>query len=376
MYGMKFPFLWPCFFALLLAAGPVPATQPSRIMLHAKEMSASALVAELSKQTSAAMPLSPLDLLEKNSISPLTADLEGVSFWQAMEVISQKTGLEPTLVAEDPYPRFRLGLGKGLFWDEPHVFAGPLVLFVNDVQRSNTVELGIKKGHQFERQLTINLTAFAEPGLILLSASPTVKLKSAIDSNGRQLKADDADDVDPSQDEAADGLYTWNLEVGLDCPANVGDKIAKLKGITTVRVQTATERCEIVDVLKTRNVSRVVAGVPFTFRNLKKADDEYFMQFQLRRDKASQAQWQDLYHSILSGRMALYDEKGRLVTGRATEMGVDRPNNRLEASLRFARESGISDPMAGEPYKLVWLAPTAAKDLALEFELTNLPIPP
>jgi hypothetical protein len=35
----------------------------------------------------------------------------------------------------------------------------------------------------------------------------------------------------------------------------------------------------------------------------------------------------------------------------------------------------VSDPHAGEPYKLVWLAPTESKDLAIEFELTDLPIP-
>jgi hypothetical protein len=340
-------------------------------------MPPAALLSELSKQTGAAMPLSPLDLLQKNSIPNLTLDLDRVSFWQSMELISQKTGLEPTLLAEDPYPRFRIGLGKGLFWEEPHVFAGPLVLFVNDIQRSNVAELGKKHGHQFERQLTVNLTAFAEPGLVLLSASPEVKLKSAVDARGQVLKADTAADDDaPSQDQAADGLYTWNLAITLDCPVKTAGKIARLKAATSVRIQTDSERVEVVDVLKTRNLTRVVAGVPFSFRSLKKADDEYFLQIQLRRDKKSLNDWQDLYHSILGGRMALYDEKGRVVSARATEMGVDRTNSRLDATLRFPREIGTSDPNAGEPYKLVWLAPTASKDLTLNFELTDLPIPP
>jgi hypothetical protein len=373
---MKFTLPWPCLLPLLVAAGPLPSTQPALITLHAKEMPPAALLSELARQTGAAMPLSPADLLKKNSVSNLTLDLNHVSFWQTMEMISQKTGIEPTLIADDPYPRFRLGLGKGIFWEEPHVVAGPLVLFVNDVQRSNSVDLRIKKGNQFERQLTVNLTAFAEPGVILLSASPSIHLKSAVDTKGRVLQADNSDEFDPSEDEAAEGLYTWNLAVTLHCPVDTADKIARLKGATTVRLQTATERFEVNEVLKTRNLTRVVAGLPMTFRNLKKADDEYFMQVQLRRDKKSLSAWQDLYHSLLSGRLALYDEKGRLVAGRSTEMGVDRTSNRMDATLRFAREPGISDPQAGEPFKLVWLAPTAGKDIILDFELTNLPIPP
>jgi hypothetical protein len=39
------------------------------------------------------------------------------------------------------------------------------------------------------------------------------------------------------------------------------------------------------------------------------------------------------------------------------------------------REPGVSDPDAGEPYQLVWLAPTQSKDLPVAFELKDLPIP-
>ena len=295
-----------------------------------------------------------------------------------MELVSQKTSLEPVLNPEDPYPRFQLGLGNGSFWEEPHIVAGPLVLFVNDVQRTNGVELGKKKGHQFDRELTVNLTAFVEPGLCVLSASQGVKLKAAVDGNGRGLPPADSGPIagPPSEDNAANGLYTWNLAVVLHCPINAAGKIASLKGATGLRIQTAGERLEIDDVSKARNITRVVAGAPFTFRSLKKADNEYILAIHLRRDKKSREDWQNFYQSILGGHMALYDDKGRVVVGRATENGVDFVNNKLDATLRFAREPGNSDPQAGEPFKLVWLAPTASKDLSIEFELTDLPIPP
>ena len=52
-----------------------------------------------------------------------------------------------------------------------------------------------------------------------------------------------------------------------------------------------------------------------------------------------------------------------------------RQLHRIDASVRFVREPGVSDPNAGEPFKLVWLAPTASKDVAVEFLFTDLPIP-
>ena len=70
-------------------------------------------------------PLFPPDLLEKSVLPNVTLDLDRQPFWAAMEQFSRKSGLEPVLAPEDPYPRFQLGLGGG-FWDEPHVIAGPV----------------------------------------------------------------------------------------------------------------------------------------------------------------------------------------------------------------------------------------------------------
>ena len=142
-----------------------------------------------------------------------------------------------------------------------------------------------------------------------------------------------------------------------------------------MRVQTAGDRLEIEDVMKARAVSRVVAGVPFTFRSLKKADIEYVLQIGLRRDKKSPAAWHDLRQSVYNGHLALYDNQGRLVAARATENGGEYNNDKIDATLRFVREPGVSDPHAGEPFKLVWVAPTASVEIPVEFEFKDLPIP-
>ncbi|MDB5323731.1 MAG: hypothetical protein JWN40_5362 [Phycisphaerales bacterium] len=360
---------------LTFAAGPA-ATQPVAITVHLHNATAQTVLAELSKQAGAPFPLFPPDLLEKGPLPNVTLDLDRQPFWAAMEQLSSKTGLEPVLAPEDPYPRFQLGLGGGDFWQEPHVIAGPVVLFANEVQRTNTVELG-KKKHTFERELTLNLTAFAEPGLRVLFASPEIKAVVAVDEKGQPLTVAAEDPVDAgAQNDAESGVFTWNLAVALNSPTDPAvRKIARLRGRTHLRVQTAEQRVEVDDVMKVRNVARNVAGAPFTFRSLKKADIEFILQVSLRRDKKSESEWRDLHHSLYSGQLALYDDKGRLVAGRATENGGEYHNNRIDATLRFIREPGVSDPQAGEPFKLVWLAPTAAKDLPIEFELQDLPIP-
>ena len=358
-----------------LAAGPV-ATQPVSITVHLQDAAPQTALAELSKQAGAPFPLVPPDLLQKSTLSKVTLDVDHQSFWAAMEELSRKTGLEPVVSPEDPYPRFQLGLAGGSFWAEPHVIAGPVVIFANEVERTNTVELG-KVKHTFERELTVNLTAFVEPGLRVLFASPDIKVLQAIDEKGKPLTVAPEDPVDAgAQNDSESGVFTWNLAVALDSPADATvKKIAKLRGRTQLRVQTAEQRVEVDDVMKVRAVTRNVAGAPFIFRSLKKADIEYILQLNLRRDKVSESQWRDLHHSLYTGQLMLYDDKGRLVAGRATENGGEYHNNKIDATLRFVREPGVSDPQAGEPFKLVWLAPTAAKDLPIEFELQDLPIP-
>jgi len=73
--------------------------------------------------------------------------------------------------------------------------------------------------------------------------------------------------------------------------------------------------------------------------------------------------------------MALYDNQGRLVAGRATENGGEYNNDKIDATLRFVREAGISDPQAGDPFKLVWVAPTSSTELPVDFEFHDLPVP-
>jgi hypothetical protein len=365
---------------ILVAAEPAtrPSTQPTLITLHLQNAPANTLLADLSRQIGAPIPTTPPDLLDKTPPPPVTIDIDRHPFWKAIETITQKTGLGPVINQEEPYPRFQLGLGGQTFWEEPHAFAGPIVVFANDVERNNTVELGRTK-HRFERELSLNLTAFAQPGIPLLTASPDVTILLAVDENGRSLKPTDPPSAEPTpadQHGPGNNLYTWNMTAQLEAPQTGAKKIARLKMQAQLRFQTANQAFEVEDVLKVKNLIRTVAGgATLTLRALKKADIEYVLQFSLRRDKLSQERWRDLRSSLYNGLLTLHDDKGRLVAARATENGGEYGNNKIEANLRFVREPGISDPSAGEPFKLTWQAPTAAINVPVEFELSDLPIP-
>lgn len=354
-----------------------PATQPSAITLRAEQAPLRQVVQDLSRQASATLPVFPADLLEKSELPAVTLELHALPFWKAVRELGKKSGLEPVVNIDDPYPRFQLGLGSG-FWDEPHVISGPLAIFANEIRRTNSVELG-RKHHRFDRELILHLTAFVEPGLALLSVSEEVALKEAVDDKGRNLRpaAGDGDaDMEPvAFANPGGGLYTWNLAVVLNAPQEVGGKISRLRGRTHLRVQTRGEKYEMEEVMKARNVTRNVAGIAFTFNNLKKADIEYVLRVSARRDKLSQEKWHNIHQSIYNGMMALYDARGRLIASHATENGGDYGGNKIDATLRFVREPGVSDPNAGEPHKLVWIAPTDSVVIPVDFELTDLPIP-
>jgi hypothetical protein len=360
-------------------------TQPSVITLQVKDAPAKQVFEDLARQASAALPTSPPDLFQNTSLPNVTADLTRQPFWAAIKQLGSLTGVGPVPTGDDPYPRMILGVGGG-FWDEPHAISGPVVVFANDVSATADVEL-TRKGHAIRRQVAINLTAFVEPGLRVVSVAPVSQIKEAVDENGKALRAatdpadegldDDALSNPQHSDQPGTRVWSWNSTLLLDLPEGAGRKIARLKGVTGVRVATAVQPIEFLDVMKTRGATRPVAGTgaTLTFKNLMKADIEYVLRIHLRRDKAPQKEWDLLSHSIYNGMMALYDDKGRLVADRCTENGGEYAKDKLEATFRFVREPGVSHPQAGEPYKLIWQAPTAAKDLPIEFELTDLPIP-
>jgi hypothetical protein len=354
------------------------STRPAEITLHLKAAPARAGLDQFADQAGAPLPLVAADLLEKNPLPPITLDVDRQPFWRAMETFSKATGIEPLANPEDPYPRFTLTLGAGAFWAEPHAVAGPVVVFANDVTRTQTAELG-KKRHKIERELSVNLTAFVEPGLRVLAVSTGARLKSAVDERGQSLKpgpdgqAADDDEIDRNPQQ---GVYTWPITMELGCPADVGRRIARLTGTLNLRVQTAGERVEVDDVLKARGVQRTVAGgAAFTFKNLKQAGEDYHLSFTLLRGKLPPARWQDLHHSAYQGQMILLDAQGRVVCGRAAEQGGDYGANKIEATIRFFKEPTITDPNAGPPAKLVWVAPTRSVVMPVEFELRDLPIP-
>jgi hypothetical protein len=350
------------------------ATQPAAITLHLKDAPVRTLLDQFAAQAGAPVPLVAADLLGPNA-PPVSIDLDRQPFWTALEAIGRKAHLEPVTDPDEPYPRLQLTLGNGAFWEEPHVVAGPVAIFANDVTRTQTAELG-KARHEVERELALNLTAFVEPGLRVLAVSQQVKLKSAVDEKGRSLKPAHAADADEDTIRSPqDGVYSWELAVDLDCPPDVGRKIAKLAGQICVRVQTGSDRVEIDDVLKARNVTRTVAGVPFTFKKLDHIAEDYHLAFTIERRNLPAARWQDLHHSAYQGQMMLLDAQGRVVCGRAAEQNGDYGHKKIDATIRVFNEPGITDPSAGPPAKLVWLAPTDAKTIPIDFELTNLPIP-
>ncbi len=369
-------------FCLVLAAAGVQlragaATQPSRMSLHLKDATLKQAVKELEKQVGASIPVIPPDLLEKNVFPRVSLDVKDAPFWELFKQFSLKTGLEPVVSGEDPYPRFQLGLGNGQYWKGAHAIGGPLIFLATDISRTSSIELGRTK-HQSQRDLTLSLSAVAEPGLKLLSVASDVRLVEAEDDQAHSLMPGDAAErlKEPATFEnPGGGTYLMNLTLELNCPEVHGPKIAKLKGRTFARIQTSGQRVEIEDVMKSRNVSRTVGSVPFTFKNLKKADIEYILQCSVRRSKAGAEEWSNLHQSIYNGMMSLYDAKGRLVAARATENGGEYTDNRIDANLRFVREVGVSDPDAGEPFKLVWDAPTKTQDLIVDFELMDIPIP-
>ena len=363
----------------LLAGAPLASaatTQPSRITLKVDQQPANATLSEIARQLGAPLATAPADLLSTTRLAPVSLDVKDQPFWQVLKALSAQAGIEPIQPSPDEnMPRVVLGQGKGDFWKAPHAIAGPVLLVANDISRTQSVELGREK-HQFERNLTLELSAIVEPGLKVLSLSPQVAVRQAVDDLGKSLASKPPDEAAAdAQEESAPTGAVWTLNVELAAPRDLGKLIRKLAGTLVLRVQTESERIEIDGISKARNLVRPVGASTATIRSFKKVNDQYVLMMQVRRDKRSRTQWIWLHQSLNAGQLMLLDEKGKVVCARSTESNVEFSPNRIDADLHFSREDGQGDPLAGEPTKLVWEMPTAAKDLKLDFEFHDLAVP-
>jgi hypothetical protein len=157
---------------------------------------------------------------------------------------------------------------------------------------------------------------------------------------------------------------------------NPGKRIAKVRGHIDAKIQLGSEPFEIADPLKTKDVTKTIAGRKITFKSLTRDDQgegRYQLELVVYRGDQDMQTWQQDTYNTTPGMELIDPKQGRY---QLWNSGGHGGQDEITRQFTFNRRSG--EPGGGkppEPTKLFIKVPTATQDVAIPFELVDMPMP-
>jgi hypothetical protein len=371
-------------------------TGTSLVTLRLADVPAPQAFAQLARHARASLPAEPPALWLDKSLPRVSLDVDHAPFWQAMQALCEKTGLEPT-----PITRHNRELGLGVtrgdadWMDKPIALAGPLLIRADRLTRTSTLQL--RPAGDVAREFNISLTVFAEPKLRVLDYSGTLTLLEALDELGNSLVPPPDDNGGPGAanvevfgNQRDGNTSRWEVGATLHYPKAAGKRITRLRATTALQVQTRSASLDV-PIAGAKNLTRTLdGGLRVTVKSL----DASRCELAVHRDGRSDAQWYAVRTQLYAGQAQLLDDKGQIVARNQNSLDTDESNDgqRMDLKIRFAREPNT--PAAGaednnnkdtprdakkrnptEATRLVWEFPTEIRQLTIPFELHDLDIP-
>jgi hypothetical protein len=374
-------------------------TGTTLVTLDLDNVPAAEAFAQLARQARAPLASDPIDLLRKIG-KPVSLHARRRPFWQVMQELSLQTDLEVTGVTRH---NREIGLGVtrgGTDWmDKPITLAGPLLIRADRLSRVASVEL--KPPRDASEEFAISLTVFAEPKLKVLDFSQTIRLDEALDERGNSLVPPEdpnalAFNAEVFGSHGEGHTSRWEVGATLHHPKGMGSRIARLRGATTLMVETRSAALDV-PLAGARGATRTLGGLRVTV----KSADARQAELTVFRDGRGDPEWAAVRMQLSAGQAQLLDDRGQVVArstgGGGGEADESPDNQRIDLRLRFARESdggggGAETPAEGkrkpvtaaapspspsspDPVRLVWEIPVEARELVVPFEFRDLPIP-
>ena len=337
---------------------------PSYITMHVKNASVKSVFADLSRQCFSELHPFPENLLDQPDLPKVTLDIEHQPFWQAMQVISAKTGVDLQQYNEG----VKLMRGSFHVTSNYAVIQGPFWVVPNAISRTQTEMLA--NGGGSSSDFSLQLMAYSEPKLHVLSSSAMLKIAEAVDSAGNSLVPTGMENR---------GYYggsggTWNLFAQLKYPEkNAGDHIAHLKGSASFVVQTRSQHLQIPNIRSIHDQAQMVGETAVLFRELKKVNDLWELRLQTDMPNFGSPRWMQFNQSVQND-LQLVDDNNQPLDHRG--MRSQGNGNHMEFTILFARSQRALDGRgSNEPAAVLWDVPTASKEMVVTFDLKDLPMP-
>ena len=254
---------------------------------------------------------------------------------------------------------------------------GPYLTVVTYLSRINTVAMGAPD--KTDRKVSIQLQGFAEPKARPVQYGYQPVIDEAVDDNGNSLAPDDS----ARQQHMQSGRgVSWNGHVQLPYPTtNPGKRIARLRGHFNAKMQLQSEPWEIADPLKAGETSKTIGGKKITFKSMTKNErGQYTAEILFYRgENEDQQTFQQNAFSTEPVLKVSDSAKGRY---QAYSSGGSSDGEKVTRRFRISRRSpgraaagAVSKGEPPEPDKLVLEIPSLTQDVAIPFELVDLPLP-
>jgi len=329
------------------------------------------LIAEISKQTGFDIRAYHESVWQQATPTPVTLKVDQQPFWTVMREACSKSGLA---IYQGGYADRRMRVMAASQMGQnpmkcPAVISGAFMITVNSLQRTNSVDMA--NPQNISRSMYLNMMTFCEPKVRIVQYSYVPEIEQAVDDKGNSLVST-MRGGGPSRQMTSSRGVAWQCNVPLLCPAEVGQKIAKLSGKMRFVVQTRSETLEIPDVPKAKDVTKTVGGHRVTLKEFRKLGErQYQLTLIMYRDGMEQQQF---YEMVNNPNIRLSDADGHDFVFNGANSGRNT-NDSYEARLMFGMRGEPGEAALGEPATLSWEIPTAVQEITIPFEFSDLPLP-
>jgi len=233
---------------------------------------------------------------------------------------------------------------------------GPVLVVPQSVTRQRTANFQAPAGREAQPEtMSISCNIMLDPRL-RLAQYKGAQFTEIVDDVGNVLFKQEAD---KSYFMGREHFVVQSIGAGLKIPANPGKKIASAKGQVAFSVATAVEKIIVESPEKKKGDTFQVAGLSMKLSQFDLQDNSLNIGFQ--RDSAA---------NILGIRGPEADK--------AIDVEVLDANNKVIASTSVHSgfsSWGTSGSRIAAPVKMRLSAPTKTKDVTIQFELKDLPLP-
>jgi hypothetical protein len=328
---------------------------------------------ELAKQTGYKIEL--YEPRGQTRFGNVTATIVNQPFWAAMREICIRGNVNLYYYGDEGNDRIPIMPsnygGQGMMKAAASI-KGPFMTVVSNIERVNTVNMG--DPDKVDRSVNFQIYTFAEPKAIPTQYQYEPVVDEAVDDNGNSMMP--TANPDQGRNMQSSRGIAWNGHFRLPYPTtNPGKRIAKVRGHMNAMIQLGSEPFEIADPLKASEQSKTVGGRKITFKSFKKQDNgRYQLEMVVYRgaDQDQQEFQQSTYNA--QPQMELTDAgKGRYQIWSSGGHGSqDEITRQFTFSRRGGEAAGAASP---EPTKVTIQIPTATQEVAIPFELVDLPMP-